>query len=176
MTDRNVADYIAALLAAPKLARQVTCHKVLEERPAAFAECARPWPKAIRGVLHEAGIPSLYSHQARAADLIRAGRDVVVTTPTASGKTLIYNLPVLERYLQDRDARGLYLFPLKALAQDQRAAFERLTAHWPRDARPHAALYDGDTSDHFRRKVRDDPPTVLITNPEMLHLGILPHH
>ncbi|HJA07780.1 MAG TPA: DEAD/DEAH box helicase [Candidatus Mailhella merdigallinarum] len=176
MTDRNVADYIAALLAAPKLARQVTCHKVLEERPATFAECARPWPKAIRGVLHEAGIPSLYSHQARAADLIRAGRDVVVTTPTASGKTLIYNLPVLERYLQDRDARGLYLFPLKALAQDQRAAFERLTAHWPRDARPRAALYDGDTSDHFRRKVRDDPPTVLITNPEMLHLGILPHH
>ena len=79
MTDRNVADYIAALLAAPKLARQVTCHKVLEERPATFAECARPWPKAIRGVLHEAGIPSLYSHQARAADLIRAGRDVVVT-------------------------------------------------------------------------------------------------
>ena len=124
MTDRNVADYIAALLAAPKLARQVTCHKVLEERPAAFAECARPWPKAIRGVLHEAGIPSLYSHQARAADLIRAGRDVVVTTPTASGKTLIYNLPVLERYLQDRVARGLYLFTLKALAQYQRAAFE----------------------------------------------------
>lgn len=176
MTDNTVADYIAALLAAPRLARQVTCHQVLKERPASFAECVRPWPKALRGVLDQAGIPALYSHQARAADLIRAGRDVVVTTPTASGKTLIYNLPLVERYLQDRDVRGLYLFPLKALAQDQRAAFERLTARWPQDARPRAALYDGDSGDYARRKVRNDPPTVLITNPEMLHLGILPHH
>lgn len=176
MTQNCVADYIAALLGAPQFVRQVTCHRVLDATPARFAECARPWPKAVRGVLAEAGIPALYSHQARAADLIRAGRDVVVTTPTASGKTLIYNLPVLERFLQDRDARALYLFPLKALAQDQRAAFERLTAHWPQDARPAAALYDGDTSDHFRRKIRNNPPSVLITNPEMLHLGILPYH
>lgn len=174
--DNTVADYIAALLAAPQMARQLTCHRVLEERPAVFAECVRPWPGALRGVLDRMGIPALYSHQARAADLIRAGRDVVVTTPTASGKTLIYNLPLVERYLQDRDVRALYLFPLKALAQDQRTAFERLTAHWPRDARPRVALYDGDSSDHARRKVRKDPPTVLITNPEMLHLGILPHH
>ncbi|MCH5277796.1 MAG: DEAD/DEAH box helicase [Desulfovibrionaceae bacterium] len=176
MSEKSVAGYIAALLAAPALARRITCHRVLEERPPVFAECVRPWPKAIREVLDRAGIGALYSHQARAVDLIRAGRDVVVTTPTASGKTLIYNLPLVERCLQDPEARGLYLFPLKALAQDQRAAFERLTAHWPRDARPRVALYDGDSSDHTRRKVRKDPPSVLITNPEMLHLGILPHH
>ena len=101
---------------------------------------------------------------------------MVVATPTASGKSLIYNLPVLERHLHDPDARALYLFPLKALAQDQLAAFTALTATWPEAARPTAALYDGDTSDHFRRKIRRDPPTVLVSNPEMLHLGILPHH
>ena len=172
----SVAEYISALLAAPKFARQVTCHRILEATEAVYAPAVRPWPKAIVRTLEQAGIGALYSHQARATDFIRAGRDVVVTTPTASGKSLVYNLPVLERFLQDPETRALYLFPLKALAQDQRNALERLTAGWPQDARPSIALYDGDTSDHFRRKIRTHPPTVLITNPEMLHLGILPHH
>ena len=172
----NVAEYISALLAAPKFARQVTCHRILESSGAVYAPVVRPWPKAITRTLEEAGIKDLYCHQARATDFIRAGRDVVVTTPTASGKSLVYNLPVLERFLQDTETRALYLFPLKALAQDQKNALERLTAGWPQDARPNIALYDGDTTDYFRRKVRQHPPAVLITNPEMLHLGILPHH
>lgn len=166
---------MAALLAATPYSRQITHHRVLEARQPEYAACRRPWPKAIEALLEAAHI-RLYTHQAQALDLIRAGRDVVVTTPTASGKSLIYNLPVLERFLADREARALYLFPLKALAQDQRRAMTELCAAWPSHARPEIALYDGDTSDHFRRKIRKNPPTVLITNPEMLHLALLPFH
>ncbi|MBZ2173181.1 DEAD/DEAH box helicase [Desulfovibrio sp. DS-1] len=168
-------DYITALLASP-FGRQVTHHRALPAREAYHAPNRRPWPKAIRDILARNGIGDLYTHQARATDLIRAGRHVVVATPTASGKTYVYNLPVLERFLSDPDARALYLFPLKALAQDQLSTFTGLTAAWPDDARPRAAIYDGDTTDHFRRKIRQNPPTVLLTNPEMLHLAILPHH
>ncbi len=173
--DNPVRDYITALLASP-FGRQVTHHRALPAREAAHAPNRRPWPKAIRDILARNGIGDLYTHQARATDLIRAGRHVVVATPTASGKTHVYNLPVLERFLSDPDARALYLFPLKALAQDQLSTFNNLTAAWPADARPRAAIYDGDTTDHFRRKIRQNPPTVLLTNPEMLHLAILPHH
>jgi DEAD/DEAH box helicase domain-containing protein len=173
--DNPVRDYITALLASP-FGRQVTHHRALPAREAAHAPNRRPWPKAIRDILARNSIDDLYTHQARATDLIRAGRHVVVATPTASGKTYVYNLPVLERFLSDPDARALYLFPLKALAQDQLSTFTGLTAAWPEDARPRAAIYDGDTTDHFRRKIRQNPPTVLLTNPEMLHLAILPHH
>lgn len=173
--DNPVRDYITALLASP-FGRQVTHHRALPAREAAHAPNRRPWPKAIRDILARNSIDELYTHQARATDLIRAGRHVVVATPTASGKTHVYNLPVLERFLADPDARALYLFPLKALAQDQLSTFTGLTAAWPEDARPRAAIYDGDTTDHFRRKIRQNPPTVLLTNPEMLHLAILPHH
>ncbi|WP_165075489.1 MULTISPECIES: DEAD/DEAH box helicase [unclassified Desulfovibrio] len=171
----RVGEYIAALLASPRLGRQVTYHRVEGACEADYTENRRPWPAAVARLLGERGI-RLYSHQALATDHIRAGHSVVVATPTASGKSLIYNLPVLERHLLDPDARALYLFPLKALAQDQLAALNGLAAAWPEDARPTAALYDGDTSDHFRRKIRRDPPTVLISNPEMLHLAMLPHH
>ena len=173
--DNPVRDYITALLASP-FGRQVTHHRALPAREADHAPNRRPWPKAIRDILARNSINDLYTHQAHATDLIRAGRHVVVATPTASGKTYVYNLPVLERFLSDPDARALYLFPLKALAQDQLSTFTGLTAAWPEDARPRAAIYDGDTTDHFRRKIRQNPPTVLLTNPEMLHLAILPHH
>ena len=172
----NVADYIRSLLASERFARQVTHHRVLPAREARYGETRRPWPRAIAEVLRERGIASLYSHQALTADTVRAGRDVVVATPTASGKTLCYSLPILEKCLQDPDSRALMLFPLKALAQDQLAAFGELTGHWPEAARPSIAIYDGDTTDHFRRKIRKNPPNVLITNPEMLHLAILPFH
>ena len=171
-----VGEYIAALLASEKLGRQVTCHRLFAPAEPHYAPTSLPWPAAISRVLEQRGIEGLYSHQALATDHIRAGHSIVAATPTASGKSLIYNLPVLDRYLRDRDARALYLFPLKALAQDQLGAFNALVEGWPKEARPTAALYDGDTTDHFRRKIRRNPPTVLISNPEMLHLGILPHH
>ncbi len=172
----NAVEYIEAILAREEFRRQITGHRVMEEARAKVAEPARPYPEAIREVLDQLGIASLYSHQVEAMYFIRSGQDVVVTTPTASGKTLIYNLPFLERRLQDPDATALYLFPLKALAQDQKKTFESLTQGWPAHARPPIALYDGDTPQVQRNAIRKNPPAVLVTNPEMLHLGILPWH
>ena len=169
-----VGEYVQALLA--NLGSQVTCHRLLPAAEAHYASGRLPWPAALTRLLDVQGIRSLYSHQALATDHIRAGHSVVVATPTASGKSLIYNLPVLERCLRDPDAHALYLFPLKALAQDQLNTFHDLTRAWPEDARPVAELYDGDVSDDARRKIRQNPPAVLVSNPEMLHLGILPHH
>lgn len=172
----SIAEYVDALKASDTLGPFITNHTVLPGASPRFADPARPWPKAVRGVLDALGVPSLYAHQAAAVDALRSGKDVVAATPTASGKSLIYTLPVLERFLSDPDARSLFLFPLKALAQDQLAAFTAMTAHWPKDARPEAATYDGDTTQHVRRKIRERPPHVLVTNPEMLHLSLLPHH
>ena len=172
----TAVEYVQALLDREEYARQVTGHRILEEEPAHLAATRRPLPRALQDVLTALGVPGLYSHQAEALDLVRQGRDVVVTTPTASGKTLTYNLPFLERRLEDPDATALYLFPLKALAQDQKKSLDALTLHWPEHARPTVALYDGDTPEAQRTKIRKQPPAVLITNPEMLHLGILPHH
>lgn len=170
-----IGRYLRDLRECPRLGPQICHHQVLPAAEATYAETRKPWPAAISNLLAANGI-RLYSHQALAADHIRAGHVVVAATPTASGKSLIYNLPILERHLVDPEARALYLFPLKALAQDQLAAFNNLCARWPAEARPAAALYDGDVSGHLRRKIRNEPPTALITNPEMLNLAILPHH
>lgn len=170
-----VGEYLEALRGSA-LGHMLTCHKIFEGCQATFAPPTRPWARAVENLLQHAEIPSLYKHQAEAVDVIRSGKDVVVATPTASGKSLIYNLPVIERHLSDPDACSLYLFPLKALAQDQFLAFESLISPWPQEARPRAAIYDGDTTAHFRKKIRENPPAVLFTNPEMLHLALLPHH
>lgn len=176
----DVGEYVRALLASERLGGQVRHHRCLPAREADYGLCRLPWPEAVEKALRayglEQGSGSLYRHQSEATDLLRSGRSIVVATPTASGKSLIYNLPVLAECLRDPDTRALYLFPLKALAQDQVAAFRRLTAAWPEEVRPAIALYDGDTSDYARRKIRRDPPAVLVSNPEMLHLGILPYH
>jgi len=170
-----VCDYVESLLECPKLSPQITFHKTVPEAPAEYGENRLSWSSAVANLLSARSI-RLYSHQALATDHIRAGHSVVVATPTASGKSLIYNLPVLEQHLRDPESHALYLFPLKALAQDQLTGFRELCGDWPVAARPSAAIYDGDTSDHVRRKIRNDPPDALITNPEMLHLGILPYH
>lgn len=119
------------------------------------------------------GIPRLYLHQEEAIDHIRAGRDVVVVTPTASGKTLCYNLPVVEELMRNREARALYLFPTKALAQDQLSELHRWTDTLGVDIR--SSTYDGDTPAAARRAVRASGH-IVVTNPDMLHSGILPNH
>jgi DEAD/DEAH box helicase domain-containing protein len=135
-----------------------------------------PFPASLDPRLAEAlcarGIEQLYSHQARVWELVDKGQHVVVVTPTASGKTLCYNLPVLEALLQSPDARMLYLFPTKALAQDQLAELEALGRSLPE---LRMFTYDGDTPQDARRAVRARANLVL-TNPDMLHSGILPHH
>lgn len=171
----SVAAFVAGLLDCPLLGPQITCHRILPDAPPAYGDNRIPWTAPVARLLESRGI-RLFSHQACATDHIRAGHSVVVSTPTASGKSLIYNLPVLEQHLRDPDARALYLFPLKALAQDQLMSFRNLAAAWPEAARPQAEIYDGDTSEHRRRKIRSEPPCALVTNPEMLHLAILPFH
>src|SRR5712691_6240788 len=119
------------------------------------------------------GVVKLYSHQAAAAEAVRGGRNVVVVTPTASGKTVCYNLPVVNAILENSDTRALYLFPTKALAQDQLAELHDLCQRL--DNRFGVYTYDGDTPSDARKAIREQGHIVL-TNPDMLHTGILPHH
>ncbi len=119
------------------------------------------------------GIHQPYVHQAAAAEAVRAGKNVVIVTPTASGKTLCYNLPVLDAILHDNDTRALYLFPTKALAQDQLTELQELNQRL--ENRFGVFTYDGDTPSDARKAIREKSHIVL-TNPDMLHAGILPHH
>jgi len=136
-----------------------------------------PLPTDLRPELIKAlqgrGIERLYSHQAEAYTAIRNGRHLVVVTPTASGKTLCYNLPVLQKLLQNPDRRALYVYPTKALAQDQLAELGALKAGLPIDLR--VDTYDGDTPPGRRTAIREGGHIVM-TNPDMLHTGLLPHH
>ncbi|HSA94619.1 MAG TPA: DEAD/DEAH box helicase, partial [Acidobacteriota bacterium] len=128
---------------------------------------------ALRGALEAKGFARLYSHQRSTWEALKEGRNVVVVTPTASGKTLCYNLPVLDAILKDPSARALYLFPTKALSQDQQAELDDINARLPEEIR--VFTYDGDTPQDARRAIRARGHIVL-TNPDMLHAGILPHH
>ena len=119
------------------------------------------------------GIRRLYSHQAAAAEAVHAGKNVVIVTPTASGKTLCYNLPVLNEIFENSDTRALYLFPTKALAQDQLAELHDVNQRL--DNRFGVFTYDGDTPGDARKAIREKSH-VILTNPDMLHTGILPHH
>jgi DEAD/DEAH box helicase domain-containing protein len=171
----DVAAFVASAQADPAFADALQHHEILASRPPTFALGLPSGFEPLAPVLAQRSIEHLYGHQMRAIEAIERGRNVVLATPTASGKTLVYNLPVLRRALDDPEARALYLFPLKALSQDQRRGLEEdVTALGRPDLR--VAVYDGDTPHAARRKLRDDPPTVLITTPDMLHAGILPHH
>jgi DEAD/DEAH box helicase domain-containing protein len=142
-------------------------------REAQWAEFPE-WVHAdLRAAYNAKGIRQLYTHQATAAEAVRAGKNVVIVTPTASGKTLCYNLPVLDAVLANDDARALYLFPTKALAQDQLAELNDLNGRLAN--RVGVFTYDGDTPSDARKAIREKSHVVL-TNPDMLHTGILPHH
>ena len=163
----------SALAARYRTDEVLTAVKLLPAREAIF----RPMPGWVRPELAEAyrakGIDQLYSHQAAAAELAREGKDFVVVTPTASGKTLCYNLPVLNAVLENTDTRALYLYPTKALAQDQLAELHDLATRL--DDRFGVFTYDGDTPGDARKAIRERGH-VILSNPDMLHTGILPHH
>jgi DEAD/DEAH box helicase domain-containing protein len=175
VTESKIDAFLKSLANSKRLGSQIVYHHTLPAAPARWSEPARPWPDAIQTVLQSAGIKALYRHQVQAIDLIRSGRHVMVATPTASGKTLVYDLPVLEHFLTDPDATALFIFPLKALAQDQLQTFEMLAAHL-QPLQPTAAIYDGDTSAYRRKQIRQAPPNLVITTPEMLHLSLMAHH
>jgi DEAD/DEAH box helicase domain-containing protein len=148
--------------------------KILAKEPQ-YQDLQKSLPPVLEGVLSRMGIRQLYAHQARAIDLAREGRQVITATPTASGKSLIYNLPVFEAVLENPSARALYIFPLKALEQDQLKVIREMGAALGL-GRVTAEVYDGDTSPYKRKKIRENPPNILITNPDMLHLSFLPYH
>lgn len=153
----------------PLTAPNIAAWSVLPARLADFHELPSDFPRELAAALRERGILSLYSHQAQAWAAARRGENLVIATGTASGKTLCYNLPVLAAIIENPAARALYLFPTKALAQDQ---FSNLNSSF----RIHqSAIYDGDTPQANRSLVRKNARIVL-SNPDMLHAGILPHH
>lgn len=151
----------------------VTGYHRVKARPARLADMPDWLDPQISRILGQRRVERLYSHQAECCERVRAGKNVVVVTPTASGKTLCYNLPILNGILENPDRRALYLFPTKALTYDQ---LDDLVA-WSDAVEPEIRVhsYDGDTPADARRAVRSRAHIVL-TNPDMLHTGILPHH
>ena len=180
--DRSLQDVLTRLTASPApLGREadpiVTAAHRLPAIPASFAPYPQGTDERLIAALAWRGIDQLYTHQAEAFGHVLAGRNVVAITPTASGKTLCYNGPVLNAILQDSATRALYIFPTKALAQDQLAelhSLSELVMHGS-DLQIGVFTYDGDTPSDARRAIRGKAHIVL-SNPDMVHSGILPHH
>ncbi len=154
----------------------VVHHQWIPPSPARFARPEQPLPESLRFALEVSGIEELYSHQAEALDAVRSGGNVLAVTPTASGKTLVFALPVLADILANPGTHALFLYPTKALAQDQVAGLRHLASATGLLRPPRIEIYDGDTPQAVRKKIRAAPPEILVTNPDMLHLGILAHH
>ncbi len=147
--------------------------EVIPTRRPRYAEADPPLPHALQQTLQGVGIDRLYTHQAEALHLARAGQDVLVVTGTASGKSLAYQLPVLETLLREPEGHALFLFPTKALEQDQLKSLRQLI---PGSSNMRAEILDGDTPAHRRAQLREAPPHILISNPDILHLSLLPYH
>ncbi|MDR2049593.1 MAG: DEAD/DEAH box helicase [Treponema sp.] len=179
------------LLASPEFAPNIVVNRLIPAADGDYAPFPAGLDSRLAGVLRRRGIGQLYTHQAEVFEKARAGMDVVVVTPTASGKTLCYNLPVLQTLLEEDEARALFVFPTKALSQDQQSELNELVlpeagtrgAGEPALSLPSLleglpvkiATYDGDTPDNLRAAARDTG-RIIITNPDMLHAGILPNH
>jgi DEAD/DEAH box helicase domain-containing protein len=147
--------------------------EAIPARPPRYASLSPPLPAPLVAPLAAAGIDRLYTHQAQAVALARAGRDVLVVTGTASGKSLAYQIAVLEALLADPSSHALFLFPTKALEQDQLASLRELI---PPGSGLRAEILDGDTPPPRRAQLKAEPPQILVSNPDLLHLSLLPHH
>jgi DEAD/DEAH box helicase domain-containing protein len=175
LTDKvsSIEEGIARIRNTPEIMQHVTYWHTLPPREAQYADFPEDLHPDLAEALREKGIAHLYTHQADAFRLARKGVNLVAVTPTASGKTLCYNLPVLQQMLEDSGARALYLFPTKALAQDQVAELHQLVGLMHADIKTHT--YDGDTPPTVRQAIRN-AGHIVVTNPDMLHSAILPHH
>ena len=169
----HVADIVGSWKEEQRIRDNIRHEFALPSREPRFA----PFPEGLDPRLVEGlkarGVAELYCHQAKAIAAIHRGEDVLLATPTASGKTLVYNLPVLQKLCEDPHARALYLFPTKALAQDQYIELKALAEGAGIDAKTHT--FDGDTPQDARTVIREHG-NVVISNPDMLHAGVLPHH
>ncbi len=170
----NVQRFLAKISADSNYHNQIVFKQELPARPAQWGEIDPPLSEPLQRLLTARGITNLYSHQAAAVQSIREGQHTAVVTGTASGKTLCFHIPVLESYLQNSQARALFLYPTKALAQDQLKSLQRLVEAMAGPL-PVMGTYDGDTPVNLRKTLRDKGNFVL-TNPDMLHQGILPKH
>ncbi|MFZ0211916.1 MAG: DEAD/DEAH box helicase [Candidatus Acidiferrales bacterium] len=168
-----IREALGELAARDRAGEVLTAVQHIPAREAQYAAIPSWIASELAAVYHAKGVTQLYTHQAGAIEHVHAGNNVVVVTPTASGKTLCYNLPVLNSILENADTRALYLFPTKALAQDQLAELHDLATRL--DDRFGVFTYDGDTPGDARKAIRERGHIVL-TNPDMLHTGILPHH
>jgi DEAD/DEAH box helicase domain-containing protein len=178
----NISQLISDWNRDSSIAPNIAARKTIPARTAQTAPFPSDLNPALVETLRARGIESLYTHQAMAWQHIRDGHHIVVVTGTASGKTLCYNLPVLNRLLRDEQARALYLFPTKALAQDQVANLtedgRRMTENISPSSvfrPPSVSTYDGDTPQHLRASIRKSA-RIIVSNPDMVHTGILPHH
>jgi DEAD/DEAH box helicase domain-containing protein len=183
-----IDDYILSLKNYKGFAGDIVCHRTLAPGLPIFADPGLKLTHDLGPLLEALGIPQLYIHQKKAIALIEKGIHTVIATPTASGKSLIYNLPVVDGLLADPKSRALYLFPLKALARDQLDTVQHLLnlAGSPKmragikagikSPKFTAGVYDGDITAYHKAKIRRSPPHVLLSNPEMLHLAMLAHH
>ncbi len=171
----DVRKFIAELTDAADYAHQVSHVQAMEPRQAAYACPETEIPECVQSLLRRQNIHQFYTHQASAVDAVAGGRDVVIVTPTASGKTLCYNVSVAADLLARPSGRAMYLFPTKALAQDQLNTLRQWAECGQLKGVLFPATYDGDTPGHNRTKIRNSA-SVVLTNPDMLHVGILPYH
>ena len=166
--------FIHNLTTSPDYEQQIVHIQYIPPHSASFGSLDRPLNPSLQSQLESLGVSSLYTHQAMAINSALSGKNIMVSTASASGKTLCYNVPVLESILSDRTSRALYLFPTKALAQDQLRKLNELACP---ELVPlgECATFDGDTPQSERGEIKKRARVVL-TNPDMLHLGILPNH
>ncbi|HXU44539.1 MAG TPA: DEAD/DEAH box helicase, partial [Thermoanaerobaculia bacterium] len=172
----DLGPLVADLAADPHLGAKLVHAAELPAEPARFGELDPPLPAPLVSALARGGVKRLWSHQAEAIAAVRRGENVLVTTPTASGKSLVFQVPPLEEALAGGPGRALFLFPLKALGRDQRGKFRDIAAACGLGSEEAGCeIYDGDTSASERAAIRRRFPRVVITNPDMLHLGLLGH-
>jgi DEAD/DEAH box helicase domain-containing protein len=175
----DAAAFLHYLAAQPNYRQQIVHLERIPSQDAFFGKLDNPLHPNLQACLESLGISALYSHQAKALNAILAGRNVMIATPSASGKTLCYHLATLDAILNDKDSRALYIFPTKALAQDQLRSVKQILSEMKELTQlliPGAvATFDGDTPRDARANIRKQARIVL-TNPDMLHLGILPNH
>jgi len=175
---RTLSQILQKLKSREDLKDRIKHVEILRARSVRFQK----WPTflvpAMVQLLKKSGVDSLWTHQAQAVEALQAGKHVAVTTPTASGKTLCFNVPIIQALSENPKTRALYLYPMKALAQDQLKTLQEWSGRM-KSSRLRgfsAEIYDGDTPTGVRGKIRKNPPHILLTNPDMLHLGILAYH
>lgn len=174
--ERRIGSLLQTIKRIPSLNQSLISEHYTPAQQACYAQTEFSFHERLVQGLHEVGCHKLYTHQALALNQIAAGADVVITTPTASGKSLIYFIPVLNDCAQAADATALFLYPFKALGRDQEGKLNNLAERCGLHEPPLATVYDGDTSSYFRKKIKSAPSRVIITNPDMLHRSILPGH